>query len=1067
MIIRNGIKSALRSRGRAALFMLLIFALTLTFTLGVGMWANCAEMQAACDETYTSIATLEYMGSDYPNSDTADSFTREIAAELDHDALMAVDGVQLWEPEDRSLAYVEGYTRRSNALPYGDMASLVAFNFIPYYEMQYPLVYVSEEEAMHPDAVRAVWDEENYEEVYSGNIEDIDSATIYYWDPWEEGWYTFKEVNTLVGYYCVANRVFYSSKPLDSKMLTVIVGDSGFVAESGKRYALHGRYVDGNRSGLFLRLEDFYEGGDTPPYMYVTDKNDPALDGSMFEKSARSYHMFNNHVNLIASDDIASLEPFNQGTLYLESGRMPEAGEAGVCVLSGGIARSMELELGDTIEITRLTSESDGRFGLGGTWAPEPETLSVVGITNSVDDYLGDAWVSAAEGGRGGELFGYSLGRLRLDNAKGRAAADAIQEMMPANVRVTLLDQGYSSAAQPIATLKGTAQAVTLASACGALAVLVLFAYLFVGRQQATVMALNSMGTPGGKIRLWLLSGASVISAAAAALGALAGWLSLDKITKLALSTAQELYSSDQRYSEAAVGLRHELAVRDSAQILPAIGAGVAVFLTALVLCVVFTQLAQRENRPKKGKMSVRVPKGGTSTALSGSLRFALTSARRGGMRSGIVPAATLVLSLLLGTLGMVSNGWSTQLDSLYADSVIEGQVVSVDGRSYSDISMQAKKMNLLTSGNLLSGVYVSYGYRYAMPEEVPKFGNSSFAAESRKAWYDKQAQLIGLNDLSAAPEFYYSGKPEVTYLDGWDESFLTEYDREAIFDPIFSATGAGVEPYPVLTSNKFLEENGRKLGDTFDVSIHFDLGSRGKIYTPVEVKVVGSFEQVSSKMNLYMPLKTIYDPEWFNYPEEDFPNIDTVFVNLTIPQDCINLRMSSTSFSTVRFSLANAAQLGELKDYLSEQKFSSIGKTTRNRITILLRDQSFTEAVGNLNRHITLGRILLPILLIVVCVMGFIISWLMINGRRMEFAIIRGFGASWWRMFMSFFLEQALLCLAGCLVGALVLALIGGAAALPAVAVFFVCYLLGCALSVISVGRTHLMNLLSEGDFR
>ena len=60
-------------------------------------------------------------------------------------------------------------------------------------------------------------------------------------------------------------------------------------------------------------------------------------------------------------------------------------------------------------------------------------------------------------------------------------------------------------------------------------------------------------------------------------------------------------------------------------------------------------------------------------------------------------------------------------------------------------------------------------------------------------------------------------------------------------------------------------------------------------------------------------------------------------------------------------------------------------------------------------------------------------------TGRRMEFAIMRGLGASQKRMFASFFLEQALLCLTGCLIG--------------------------CALSVQAVGRTNLMALICERE--
>ena len=63
-------------------------------------------------------------------------------------------------------------------------------------------------------------------------------------------------------------------------------------------------------------------------------------------------------------------------------------------------------------------------------------------------------------------------------------------------------------------------------------------------------------------------------------------------------------------------------------------------------------------------------------------------------------------------------------------------------------------------------------------------------------------------------------------------------------------------------------------------------------------------------------------------------------------------------------------------------------------------------------------------------------------------------------------FINVALILL-GCLLGCGALALLGSGGALQwlAAAGFAVCYLLGCALSVLAVGRVNLMNLLSERE--
>lgn len=54
MILRNGVRSTLRARGRTVLFTLLIWLLTVSLALGLGMWAYCAQALAAIDESYTS-----------------------------------------------------------------------------------------------------------------------------------------------------------------------------------------------------------------------------------------------------------------------------------------------------------------------------------------------------------------------------------------------------------------------------------------------------------------------------------------------------------------------------------------------------------------------------------------------------------------------------------------------------------------------------------------------------------------------------------------------------------------------------------------------------------------------------------------------------------------------------------------------------------------------------------------------------------------------------------------------------------------------------------------------------
>lgn len=155
-----------------------------------------------------------------------------------------------------------------------------------------------------------------------------------------------------------------------------------------------------------------------------------------------------------------------------------------------------------------------------------------------------------------------------------------------------------------------------------------------------------------------------------------------------------------------------------------------------------------------------------------------------------------------------------------------------------------------------------------------------------------------------------------------------------------------------------------------------------------------------------------------------------------------------------------------ELREYLSDKGFTRVDSMRANRTTILLFDRSFVETVGGLGRYISFSKFLFPVLFALVAVLGFITSWLMVNSRRMEFAILRGLGAGKMRVFFSFFLEQAMLCLLGSVFGAAVLGGRHRRRGLVAGGGHIGCKLpFGTALSVAAVGRTHLMSLLSERE--
>lgn len=946
MIARNGIRTTLRARGRTALFTALILLLTLTLALGLGMWAYCRGTLAEMDETYTSVALLEYLGQDYPDGSVADENARQAASALDDDAIAAVDGVARWERNDRALAAMDGYLRSAGEIPYGDQAVLAVFNLIPRYDFarlsedQLAANYVAADfdnmtcrihvsDLLGGDAEVPMYafpedvdaEEDTYVLVtYFGDttlvtpqgrtdLWSIPGITAYIYSAASDTYQSEEKV--LVGYDAIVSRCLYSLEGREGIAVTMEVGDSGFVGEKGRHYLIHGQFVETGMANRTLVITDFYDGCETKPYAEISGSDDPLLRDSLFAEYARHCRMANNYISMEASDDIPALEVFQQGYLTLREGRFPVAGETGVCVADGTMADACGLAVGDTIDLTRMTSADSDRFDL--TVTDEVRTLTIVGVTNALKEYQGTVWVSGTEGGFGEPLFGYQLGRAVLDNRTARQAADALQAMAPDGVRVTLYDQGYSAAAQPLEAMESTASAVTLAAACGTLAVLVLFAYLFVGRQQETVSVLLSLGTPARGIRLWLLSGASVVAGSAAVLGTVIGAVTLRGMLWLALRAAQSLYAVDQRYSQAAVGMALERA------------------------------------------------------------------------------------------------------------------------------------------------------------DEIPRFAENSFGQERRQAWIASQPQVVALNSLTAAPAYMNSQSPAVTWLDGWDESFLSD----SAYQPFYHALRPGngglygdeAQTYPCIVGADYAAQRDLTPGDMFLVWLSWSTMNR-TMESAVTLRIVGTVNQTGMAEDIYVPFGFWGDPAWLNGEEDVLASGERPDFLFTDRVQMEKYFYGTTNYGTCAFTLRSAYDLEPFRQYLAQQGFSQVRTAGANRTTLLLLDQSFTETVSALGRYITFSRILFPALFAMVGLLGFLISWLMVNGRRMEFAIMRGLGASRKRVFASFFLEQALLCLIGCVLGCGgLLFLSGGAVKWLAVLAFLLCYLIGCALSVRAVGRTNLMALLSERE--
>ncbi len=128
----------------------------------------------------------------------------------------------------------------------------------------------------------------------------------------------------------------------------------------------------------------------------------------------------------------------------------------------------------------------------------------------------------------------------------------------------------------------------------------------------------------------------------------------------------------------------------------------------------------------------------------------------------------------------------------------------------------------------------------------------------------------------------------------------------------------------------------------------------------------------------------------------------------------------------------------------------------------------NFEEATDPIKADILKLKILEPFVFVFSVAIGFVISMLSIRNRKAEFAVMRSMGASGGYVFYISFIEQAVLCLIGALIGVLV-SLIGfkqlSATQINKVLIFIGCYLAGTAIEALRIASVKVMKIMKAND--
>lgn len=1025
MILRNSILSMIRSKGKTALFTLLIFALTLVLALSISVWASIAQFLADCDDFYTTIGLLEYMGAGYPDDSGYDPAMDAALKSLDTGVIAMDSASLLWDAAARSFGYIEGFWRTDTFMPDRMLSVLVVGR-------------------AHYDEDRDVYSAIVMKSVYSMKSEEDTIILI------DENFGSFE----LDRYYLVFGEVYYGDSPL--LRLRIADFDNAIATAEGVEIP---------------RMIDITSTGNDGQYYKI-----PA--DTVLLQVASTLQVANNSVLVSATHDLMSLFPFHQQELYFIEGRAFTKDEyqrgSRVAVISDLMAKRLGIGLHDTFDLSVAVSGQPGFYN--SYWAPAGfsyrEPFTVVGIVNTIMDKSWHIYVPKSAGVPVSQFpVGYTVGQAVIRNQEAAALYARMGSKFGGRLHLTLYDQGYAAVAKPYQTILSVARIVTAVCALVELAVVILFGFLFVYRQRETSETMLMLGSGKTRVCRYFLYSAGSIALIAAAAGAAAGyWLHHGILARVAMA-AGNYALIDSRYSNGNLSISKtlEFAPELAWPLFLYVGAGV--FLLAVLSCMAFTAGTFQRSRSGRQKRGGPNREGKTSQLGGGGLKYALLSILRGGARSAVVPTLAVTVVVFFGQLATTVLRYQDQLEAIYDNTTIAGYYTDINGKQVGGLVLDAYDVGNLYHSGLVSALSVSIGEPYSYlglrrladgteldisPLYAPR---SSFVQESMEAAILRGPDLTATNDIRHAPQFYYADTILMSFLDGFDESVLT---LPADDDRAYSA----------ILPTALMEEEGIAMGDTVRVAINLscrDPLDNRKTFCHFDLRVVGSYEKQGAKNTIYAPLSIFFDTKliWEEGRAVMAPPSETFESGYSVSPEQKDA-LQSTVLNSASFTLSDSRSLAAFKDYLAGYGYSQVQKISKVREFIVLKDAAFNNAVASVKQQIRYINTLYPCLYLLVGIIALVASYLLVVSRKMEFAIMRGLGATRARTFFSFFFEQSILCLLGTAGGLAVWRMAWGAPIslhLTLAAGFLACYFLGCAISILLMNRARVLAILLDKD--
>ena len=1052
-MIKHSIKSILRTPKKSILFLFLITVLSLFLSIGTGMYQAANNMLRDADETFTTVVELNYLG-DKGNDEEAfyKQMNKEIA-DFDFDKLQDDSTVISVNKEKLALAYIDEKQINQSLSSLNEYVIIEVFNVRPY------------DETLYQATINIVYFGKTMREntyVIINNLDEFGQSLDY------DFVYGSK--------YLIIGRLSYGKNPIPKITLGLPEG------------------IDGFRSVVDLEeSQDFYD----------------TEEGRKIFEITEAFNIVSKSLPVTLVSSLEASEPYFNRDLTVSEGRIfrkeeYEEGNNEVIMISRNLANFYEIKPGDILDLNLHYAKLGSGLSdyLQDYIFSKSASYQVVGIfdnkyDNNFNIYMPMAdWIDQ-------DYYSVTLARFHVKNDLSNAFIAKYSGELPVNMSFILYDQGYNEAIKPILELKDTAILLLILGGLSGIIILLLFSYLYIYKQENTLVNMLSLGAGKRRVYTYILFGSLLLVLIASAIGAFLSSGIIKNLTNNIFERMVSLYNTDVRYSERALGIQLEYTASVS------INYWVPVFVTLFMLILSFILLygitlyvvneerfkisrIKKKASKKKNKVSkarkVKVKKEKNilfDRVRPLPLKFALVSIIRNTGRSLIVPLLTLALSIFLVFLCFLSNIQEEKRASVYEHipvnaymTTFKNETRDISGLSlqfdiyrlidseysyrmesnwetyeefmevYTSTQAQEERDNILKKSKFFKEMYLYTGIHYEYTgiaktkdgsenEEMPtsphvRYHIDAFGFDWFLEAIKRMPRLAYADDIRHTPDFFASTSTEVEFLSGYD------YDSLSLVQDVG------------MISRNLATREGINLGDTIRITAwtNFD---RYAVCSVLDVKVIGIYEQGWRSDVIYIPWIMSYDHDY--YVDFYYGDENGRLWNEFLPR----------SPRSATFTLKNTENLDSFREYLDDQGYSEVGKIKFDRRAVVIQDKNLEETINTLDNYIRLMDVLIPVMLILFGVIGFMVSYLLIRHRLNELAIMRSMGAGKAHVFSSFFIEQLILFTIG-LLPVIIFGIV-----LPeyftyyktSLGYYIISYIAGTAIALVVLGRTKLIDIL------